>query len=157
MGEIDMKNRNSGFTLVELLIVVFLIGIVAAIGASSWNRYVQNTNFRAAARDIEADIQQMKELKINNHNLAHTITFDVGSNNYTKAGIVNETKSPASFGPSIILSALNLGGGTTITFTDRGLLSPSTGSIVLKKTDRNSTATITFSATGRTYVTFNMQ
>jgi prepilin-type N-terminal cleavage/methylation domain-containing protein len=153
-----MRNKNSGFTLVELLIVIFLLAIVSAIGAASWNRYIQNTNFRAAAREIEADIKQMKENKITNPAIVHTITFNVGLNNYTKAGVVNETKSPSSFGASIHLSAVNLGGASVITFTDRGLLAPNTGNIVLKNNpDRNSTATITFSATGRTYVTFDMQ
>jgi len=155
-----MGNKRNGFTLVELLIVVFLLGIVASIGFVSWNRYVQNTNFRAAAREIEADIKLMKESKISNPATVHTITFNVGGNTYTKAGItqVNGTKSPASFGPNIHLSSVNLGGPVVITFTDRGLLSPNSGNIVLKNNpDRNSTATITYSATGRTYVVFDMQ
>ncbi len=156
-----MRTRNSGFTLVELLIVVFLLAIVAAIGAGSWNRYVQNTNFRAAAREIEADIKQMKESKITNQSVTHKITFNVGGNSYTKTrtGVApTETKSPSSFGQDIHLDSVNLGGVSEIVFSDRGLLVPNTGSIVLKNSpSRSSTATITFSATGRTYVTFDMQ
>jgi len=160
-----MRNKKSGFTLVELLIVIFLLGIVAAIGANSWNRYVQNTNFRTAAREIEADIKQMKEIRISNAAAAVcTITFDVGLNTYTKfaTGLINETKSPATLhetNTNIHLASVNGAAGvSTITFTERGLLSPNMGSIVLKNNpDRNSTATITYSATGRTYVTFDMQ
>lgn len=152
-----MGNKRAGFTLVELLIVVFLLTIVASIGVVSWNRYTQNTNFRAAAREIEADIKQMKESKISNRATVHTITFSVGSGTYTKAGVTDQTKSvSALFGSDIQVSAINLGGPNFITFTDRGLLSPNTGNIVLKN-DRNSTATITYSATGRTYVVFDMQ
>jgi prepilin-type N-terminal cleavage/methylation domain-containing protein len=153
-----MRNKKSGFTLIELLIVVLLLGIVAAIGAGSWNRYIQNTHFREAAREIEADIKQMKESKITNPAIPHTITFNVALNSYDKSGITDQIKTPASFGRNIHLSAVNLGGPSIITFTDRGLLTPNAGSIVLKNNpDRNSTATITYSATGRTYVTFDMQ
>ena len=37
---IPMKHRNSGFTLLEILIVLAIIGIVAALGAPVYFRYI---------------------------------------------------------------------------------------------------------------------
>ncbi len=53
-------NRKSGFSLIELIIVIGVIGIMAAIGAYSWQRYVSNTNLRTAARELVADFNYMK-------------------------------------------------------------------------------------------------
>lgn len=55
-----MERNNSGFTLIEILIVVTIIGILAAIAIPSWQEYQRKAS-RAEARSTMLDIAQKQE------------------------------------------------------------------------------------------------
>ena len=165
-----MKHRN-GFTLVELMIVIFLLAFVSAIGGLALQNYTLNRNLRTAARDIASDFAICKERAIS-ENITYQIAFNtpaVGS--YTIQSVVNPgwvvtnltTKSPASFGSGITIVSATFGGASpTVRFNPRGTVSdPGGGQLVggdgvVLQNSRNSQATITVNLTGRTYVTFNI-
>jgi type II secretion system protein H len=79
-----MRRKSvNGFTLVELLIVIAIIGIVASIASFAWQNYVRNTNLKTAARELTSDIQFMKGKAIARNDLTYTIDFNTGDNTYT--------------------------------------------------------------------------
>ena len=82
----DVRRRRSGFTLVEILIVITIIGILASIAYPSYQQYIVKAN-RAAAQQflLEAASVQHQYFLANNGN-----------------GYANQA---ALIGPSALLSA----------------------------------------------------
>lgn len=155
-----MKNDRNGFSVVELVIAVFIIGIVTAMAALGWQSYVLNANLRSAARDIVTDFQSCK-VKASSESRDYTITFDQGANSYTISSpattlpAVSTVKLPTVHGRGIQIANANYGmSGSIITFKSRG--TSSAGTATLTNTG-GSTAIITTNTAGKAYVTFNMQ
>jgi prepilin-type N-terminal cleavage/methylation domain-containing protein len=159
--------RPKGFTLVELMIVVFLLAFISTIAGLWLQSYTINRNLRSAARDIASDFAIYKERAI-----SESITYQIAFNtpvpgSYTIQSVVNAvvtnltTKSPSTFGSDITIFSATFGPGAlqTVVFNPRGTVSPLGNAVldgVVLQNSRNSRATITVNLTGRTYVTFNI-
>ena len=152
-----MDNRR-GFSLIELIIVVAILGIMGTIAASTFQSYVNNSNLRTAARDMASDISNTRQ-KAMAEGLNYRISISTSSNNYVVIRVNSDgsttninTKSPTMFGAGLTILSANYGGNPIIYINSRGTISPS-GTVVLQN-NRNSQATITSNVTGRTHVTF---
>jgi len=150
-------STQKGFTLVEAIIVIFIISIVTAIAIPQFQKMATNANLRAAARDLVADFSSLKQRAMS-ENMAYKITFNDAEdiNNYAiqqKEGATIQIKTPALFGGIRIFSA-SFGRGKTINFHTRG--TASAGHVVLVD-ERNSTATITVNFAGRIHVRFEFK
>jgi prepilin-type N-terminal cleavage/methylation domain-containing protein len=150
--------RANGFTLVELMIVVAIMGIVASIGAFQYQAYVQNANLKNEAYNIQTRLQEARTLAYSK-SLSYDITFDIANNSYTVASATGTTTySPAD--PRVRITAADFSGGLTIRFLPRGisyhpLITPQQDKGVVTLTNsRLSTATITITnPVGKTYIT----
>ena len=150
-------NKTKGFTLVELMIVIAIMSIVAAIASFSWQRYVNNANLRTAARELVSDMANTKQMAVS-EGVKYRMTITAGTpGSYTieqrnaadTAYTVIRTKSPTDSGAGLYFNSTNI-----IIFQSRG--TNSTGTIVLKNS-MNYKATITSNITGKTYVTFTQE
>ena len=52
--------RNSGFTIIELLIVIAVLGILGAIAVPNYLSYLPNARLKSAARDLYSNMQLAK-------------------------------------------------------------------------------------------------
>lgn len=163
--------------MLELLIIMGLVTIMAIIAISAWNRYITNTNFREAARAIEADMKYMKQNALSqafttaattlNAN-SYSIVFYGTNNTYTLQALdstnntlFTQTRQLSSFGRGNIAFVAPLpGGGNTFTlnFLRRGILSPMAANVetIVINNNINSRANITFTQSGKIYVDFHM-
>ncbi len=65
-GCVGMNNNNKGFSLVELMIVVAIIGVISAIAFPSYQGYIKDTYFAQAQADVKICALTLDRLYTNN-------------------------------------------------------------------------------------------
>jgi type IV pilus assembly protein PilE len=155
-----------GFSLLELMIVLAILGVAVTFATPAFNKYRHNANLKEAARDLTADVALIKQRAVS-ESIQYRIVFDESANNYRfqieqprdsgnyvdLAPASDNTKSPAAIGAITISNPSFTGGVPYITFQQRG--TTSAGSVTLTN-KISSTAVITTTLMGKVYVTFDM-
>jgi type II secretion system protein H len=59
-----ISKNNKGFTLVEVMIVVAIIGILSAMAAPSYKKFTGHQNLNGAARELFSDVRGARVLAI---------------------------------------------------------------------------------------------
>ena len=86
-------NNKRGFTLIELMIVIGVIGIMAAISTPMIMNWLPNYRLKAAARDLYSNMQKARMVAVkSNQNTA--IIFDVANEKYDFCDSWDTTLAP---------------------------------------------------------------
>jgi Tfp pilus assembly protein PilE len=149
---------KGGFTLIDLMLTLFLFAIVTAIAIPSFRGYIDNTRLKGAARQIMSDINDV-QLRAKSENAQYRITLNADpANTYALERVTapaqTQTKTLAEHGSDIRITATTFT-ANSVNFQTRGILNEA--GIISLSNSRNSTATIDTSLAGRTNVKFALQ
>ena len=106
-----MIKNNQGYTLVELIIVVAVIGIISAVSIPSYREYVTNSEISACARYIMPSRLTATSLIIsNNSSIPTTLEADLEAD----LGLVNGacTSTDVDVAGQVLTISGNAGGKT---------------------------------------------
>ncbi|WP_372377298.1 pilin [Vibrio natriegens] len=120
----NKQKKQQGFTLIELMIVVAIIGVLSAVAIPAYQNYVQKTEVATAAATVRGLLTN-----IDMYQQEH------GGNFPTNANLVGGTQDMNSLG--ILTLATATSGGTATFAFDQGSLKNASASI--KYTKNNST------------------
>ena len=144
-----MNVRARGFTLLELMITIVILGIMVAIAAPRMNTYISRTNADAVLNGLVGDIHYARmlavrsgrssRLTINATGTEYTVTTTQPDESTRTAKRVNL----AWDAPGFTLSP------TTLTFNSRGLLTGD--AVTLKAQGRGQADSVLVLVTGQPY------
>lgn len=132
-----LASKHSGFSLVEMLITVVIVGITAAFAAPSYHAWIQNTKVRTAGESILNGVQKARSEALMRN---APVRFRLGANSAWTVGCVTvvadlngdgvddcpaviETRSNQDGNTSLAIINVLPGGATDVVFNNLGVKS----------------------------------
>jgi prepilin-type N-terminal cleavage/methylation domain-containing protein len=137
-------HKNSGYSFIEVMTVIAIIGIVAGIVLPNVVGWLPRYRLRSGAEEIQSTLQ-LARLSAIKQNTDATVTFDT-TNHTFEASIGGQTIKSGKMPSGIIIESVT-SPSSEVEFDSRGLANGSTGNIEVKN-NQGDTMTITVNIVG---------
>jgi len=136
----------AGFTLIEMIIVVVVLGILTSLAAPGMTGWVRQSRIDAALNQLTTDVAYARMVAVR---AAQPVTLEVEESKYTirRADSANPVRSVAIGaeypGLTLVMEP------ASVVFDSRGFMRSGSGTLVVDDTHSARSATIQITATGR--------
>jgi type IV fimbrial biogenesis protein FimT len=130
LSSLHSMSKFKGFSLVELMVAIAMIGILLAFGIPSYRTWIQNTQIRTGAESILNGIQRARSEALTRNT---PVTFTLGANTAWTVQCVTAAKCADLVPP----------------------VAPAAGQIDARQNGEGTSADISVNAVGGNFVTFN--
>ena len=113
-----MKNKNKGFTLVEIMIVVVIIGLLASMAIPAFQKVRTNSQDKAVLNNARQLSAASDQYYLENGVSTVIISDLLGPTSYIKSlnSVANETY-PLGFSQGTTITITSVAGSRTITYS----------------------------------------
>lgn len=147
-------DRDSGFTLIETLVVISLMGALMAILVSGWSGWSRASEHKGAARELQSVLRQTQQRAVTAGE-SLCVAFDIADNSYTvRRGTCPATTGTVLTGPVELGSHVRLSAAaftstqvgdpvqTGVSFSSRGTAWPGQVSVVRDDSSKSYTVAV---------------
>jgi len=124
MLRLNLLRRRGGFTLVEILVALTIIGILSAIAIPNWSTLLPTYALKSAARQVQSEFQKTKSRAVSENTDYHLVFSSTGYSIERDTGSGWQSTGENKPLPEGISSS-----ATTLSFAPRG--SSNSGTIYL--------------------------
>lgn len=145
--------RPAGFTLVELIIVIMVIGIMAAVSVPRYADALSKHRVDAAARRIEADLELARR-RARITSTSQSVQLDAGASRYALPGVPSRDHPASDYQVELAkppysasIASADVGGDAELRFNGYGL--PDTAATIVVRSGKHQRTIVVDPDTGR--------
>ena len=134
------QQTTAGFTLIEMLVVVVMIGVISAIAAPSWQNFLDRQRMNAARNDLINVLRNAQE-EAQSRQQSKRVTFSTDTSAPMTVTVLNASASTGGvttiLGGGAVSTKFSLTASTPIVFDHDGRVDISTPYVMKITNDNN--------------------